>query len=184
MRKFFHFFLILSLFFLFGCDPCRKIHKHPERYQPCFDARTEIKADSGGVKVANRDSSANKADSAVTGLVDTFFKYIEVYKDCNVSNEAKDSISKVLYREFSKVRQSVKETIKTAPCLSDTATFTDISGAVLKLWQEGKEIKYSLSYPHINYELKDAGLPWWVWLLIGYGLCILTFAGLIIRSKT
>lgn len=168
---------------LTACNPCKRISRIAERHPECFKALNETKRDTGSVRIADRDSSIAKGDSALTGLADTVFKYITVIQDCNSTPEQKDSATIRIFRTVQKAKSAVKEIITTAPCLTDTVTFTDKSGSILKLWQQGKDIKYSLSYPHINYELKEKDWPWWAWLCIGYGLAIATYVIMIIRSK-
>jgi hypothetical protein len=173
MAKSTHVLLICLLLVHVGCSPCKRIeriaHKHPD----CFTALNETKHDTGFIKIADRDSSVHKADSALAGLSDTVFKYITVLQDCNSTPEKKEEAKKKIADQFPGVRNMVKDAIVNAPCLSDTATFQDQSGAVLKLWQEGKEIKYSLSYPKTTYELKDESWPWWAWFLVGFAIPVL-----------
>lgn len=176
---------LFSILLIFtACNPCKRIQRIATKHPDCFKALNEIKSDTGSVKIADRDSFVAKADSALAGLQDTVNKYLALLADCNTPKPVKDSLTKKLKKQIVGVSKEIGTIIETVPCLTDTVTFNQKDGAVVKLWQEGKEIKYSLSYPHINYELKETGLPWWVWLLIGYGLCMLTFAGLIIWSKT
>jgi hypothetical protein len=162
--------------FLIGCSPCHRIQRLSTKHPECFKSMTETKTDTGGLKVADRDSSKAKADDALKGLSDTITKYITIIQDCSTPKEQKERAISKIKDQLPGVRKVIDKAIDDAPCINDTITYTDSKGAILKLWQVGDQIKYSLLYSTQVQKLSTEGWPWWVWLLIGIGGTIGVFA--------
>lgn len=176
---------LFSILLMFtACNPCKRIQRLAEKNRDCFKAMTEVKQDSGSLKISGREESIDRADSAMDDLQDTVFRYIEIIRDCNTPAAVKEKAERKIKKQFADAGKKVRDEIRDALCLTDTTTFHDAGGAVLKLWQQGKEIKYSLTYPTVKYELEDPGWPALAWFLIGFGTCVLLLIGLVIWARS
>ena len=166
------------LTFCISCSPCKRLERLALKYPECFQVMKTFNSDSGTFQLAIRDSSDHKADSTLSALRDTVYVYLSKAAGNDTSDTSKNHFVKSLKLrlgdQFKQAGKTISSVIADVPCLSDTQTYSDDRGTILKFWQVGRDIKFSIVYPTTNYTSNYEGrkafvyLPWWGWFIFGF----------------